>query len=295
MAHRTLSRTSLAAGLAATLLIAPTAGPALALSSGDLTDETSAPSDPTGDTGDAPGSDTIGSVEDTVDETVDDVVDAATGGEAGAATAEPTSPVDDAVEATTDTVEEAADGVREVVEKAASGDPGGAVDAAASTVQDTTDTVSGVVEGVVDGGIEAGGDDPNEVSGSNASPDDESGQDGPHRTNSTPRFRPDGGFSDRSASISNGFSRNIGGGNGSPSNFEPPATSGVFDSAHGSSDSAEDPDIASLSEPAEPSTAGVPNPRDIPMSLVLTATALLALVGAGHVLHAVRRSGLQFG
>lgn len=286
MAHRPLSRTSLAAGLAATLLIAPAAGPALALNGGDVTDE---PSAPTGDTGDATGSDPAGSVE----ETVEEAVDAATDGAAGAAAEEPAAPVDDPVEATTDAVGEAADGVREVVEKAASGDPGGAVDSATSTVHDTTDTVSGVVEGVVDGGVEAGGDEPDEVSGSNDTPDDES--DGPHRTNSTPRFRPDGGFNDRSASISSGFSRNIGGGNGSPSRFEPPATSGVFDSAHGSSDSAEEPDIASLSEPAEPSTAGVPNPRDIPMSLVLTATALLALVGAGHVLHAVRRSGLQLG
>lgn len=291
MAHRPLSRTSLAAGLAATLLITPAAGPALALGGGDVTDETSAPSDPTGDTGDATGSDPAGSVE----ETVDGAVDAATDSEAAAAVSEPAAPVDDPVEAATDAAGQASDGVREVVEKAASGDPGGAVDSAAGTVHDTTDTVSGVVEGVVDGGVETGGDDPDEVSGANVSPDDESGQDGPHRTNSTPRFRPDGGFSDRSASISSGFSRNIGGGNGSPSSFEPPATSGVFDSADGSSDSAEDPDIASLSEPAEPSTAGVPNPRDIPMSLVLTATALLALVGAGHVLHAVRRSGLQFG
>lgn len=285
MAHRTVSRTSLAAGLAATLLLAP-AGQAAALDSGGVTDDADDTSEPVDD-----------AVEE-VEETVDDAGDTASGG-AGATAEEPADPVADTVEATTDAVDEAADagsettdGVREVVEKAASGDTSGAVDSAATTTQDTTDAVSGVVEGVAEGGAESGGDEPSEVPSD--APDD-SGQDGPHRTSSTPRFEPDGGFSDRSASISSGFSRNIGGGNGSPSGFEPPATSGVFDSAQGGSDSAENPDIASLSEPSEPSTAGVPNPRDIPTSLVLTATALLALVGAGHVLHAVRRSGLQFG
>lgn len=288
MAHRTVSRTSLAAGLAATLLFAPTAGQAAALDSGGVTDDADDTSEPVDDAVEA------------VEETVEDAGDSASGGaESGATAEEPADPVADTVEATTDAVNETADaggeaagGVREVVEKAASGDTSGAADSAATTVQDTTDAVSGVVEGVAEGGAEAGGDEPSEVPSD--APDD-SGQDGPHRTSSTPRFEPDGGFSDRSASISSGFSRNIGGGNGSPSGFEPPATSGVFDSAQGGSDSAEDPDIASLSEPSEPSTAGVPNPRDIPTSLVLTATALLALVGAGHVLHAVRRSGLQFG
>lgn len=283
MTHRSLARTSLAAGLTATLLFAPAAGQALALGSGDLTDD---------------GDD---SVEDAVEQTteaVDDTGDAVSGGEAEATADEPANPVDDAVESTTDAVGEAADGVREVVEKAASGDPGGAVDSGADTVQDTTNTVSGVVSDVVDGGAEAEGGQPTEVSGPDGSPDgpaDDPEPDGPHRTDSAPRFEPDGGFDDRSASISSGFTRNVGGGNGSASRFEPPATGGVFDPSRGDSSSAPGPDVDSLAEPAGPSTAGVPNPRDIPTSLVLTATALLVLVGAGHVLHAVRRGGLEFG
>lgn len=283
MAHRSLARTGLATGLTATLLLAPAAGQALALGSGDLTDD----------------SDT--SVEDPVEQTteaVDDTVDEVSDGAAAATADEPTAPVDDTVESTTEAVGEAVDGVRQVVEKAASGDPGGAADSTANTVEDTTNTVSGVVRGVVDGGAEAGGDEPSEVPGSDGSPDDPADDpepDGPHRTNSAPRFEPDGGFNDRSASISSGFTRNIGGGNGSASRFEPPATGGVFDPSRGDSSSALGPDVDSLAEPAGPSTAGVPNPRDIPTSLVLTATALLVLVGAGHLLHAVRRGGLEFG
>lgn len=290
MAHRSLARTSLAAGLTATLLLAPASGPALALGDSDLT----------GDSDDSSG-DSANLVGDAVEQTteaVDDTVDAATGGEADATADEPTNPVGGAVQSTTDAVGEVTDGVREVVEKAASGDPGGAVDSATNTVQDTTNTVSGVVRDVVDGGAEAEGSEPTAVPAPDASPNspaDEPEPDTPHRTDSAPRFEPDGGFSDRSASISSGFTRNIGGGNGSPSRFEPPATSGAFDSLRGDSSSAPAPDVDSLAEPAGPSTAGVPNPRDIPTSLVLTATALLVLVGAGHVLHAVRRGGLEFG
>ncbi len=287
MAHRSLARTSLAASLTATLLLAPAAGQALALGGGDLTDGSDSSADAVGEQ----------TVEET-DEAVEDTVDAVSGGEAAATAEEPAAPVDDTVEATTDAVGEAADGVREVVEKAASGDPGGATESTANTVEDTTNTVSGVVRDVVAGGVEAEGDDPAEVS----SPDDPSEgpatdpePQGPHRTNSTSRLEPDGGFDDRSASISSGFTRNVGGGNGSASRFEPPATGGVFDPARGGSSSAPSPDVDSLAEPTGPSNAGVPNPRDIPTSLVLTATALLVLVGAGHVLHAVRRGGLEFG
>lgn len=285
MAHRSLARTSLAASLTATLLFAPAAGQALALGGGDLTEDSDGSADDVGEP----------TVEET-EEAVDDATGAASGGDAAATADEPAAPVDDAVEATTDAVEETTDGVREVVEKAASGDSDGTVESTAGTVEDTTNAVSGVVRDVVAGGVETGGDDPAEVS----SPDDPSDgptdpePQGPHRTNSTPRFEPDGGFEDRSASISSGFTRNVGGGNGSASRFEPPATGGVFDPARGSS-SAPSPDVDSLTEPAGPSNAGVPNPRDIPTSLVLTATALLVLVGAGHVLHAVRHGGLEFG
>lgn len=284
MAHRSLTRTGLAAGLTATLLFAPAAGQALALGGGDLTDDSDS------------------SVDDAAEqttETVDETVDAVSGGEAEATADEPTAPVDNTVESTTEAVDEAVDGVREVVEKAASGDPGGAAESTANTVEDTTNTVSGVVRDVVDGGAEAEGGEPTEVRDADGSPDDgpadDPEPDRPHRTNSAPRFEPDGGFNDRSASISSGFTRNVGGGNGSASSFEPPATSGVFDPSRGDSSSAPGPDVDSLAEPAGPSNAGVPNPRDIPTSLVLTATALLVLVGAGHVLHAVRRGGLEFG
>lgn len=279
MTHRSLFRPSLAAGLALTLLLAP-AGQAAALGSGDVTD----------DTGDV--------VEDDV---VEDAEDAAEGadGDGEAASHESTDPGTGSVEEATDTVTETAGeiagDVRDVMEKAASGDTEEAVEAGPETVEDsvdrTSEAVNDVVNGVVDGGTEIGGDETTEISDSGSS---DGSDDGPRRTGSAPRLEPDGGVGDRSASVSNGFSRNIGGSAESPSSFEPPATSGAFDRSR-AAESPREPDISSLSQPAGPSNAGVPNPRDIPVSLVLTATALLVLVGAGHVLHAVRRGGVQLG
>jgi hypothetical protein len=276
VARRPVLRRILATGLVLALLAVPMAGSALALTEGSVDD--GSVDDEAVDDGD--GGDATDAVEEEVEEAVDTVDDG--GGSSDAP--------DESGDHLTEAAKDAADGVREVVEKAAAGDPQGAGEAAADTAESTTGAVEQVVADVAGTSEAAGDDEPTEL----ATDDDAEERTGPHRSGSTRHLEPDGDFADRSASRSSGFSSRAGASPSSPSEFDPPATAGVFeqDPQAAEDGSAGGSDVASLLEGSGPDASSIPSPREVPASLLLVATVLLVMVGTGHVLHAARQAEL---
>lgn len=288
MSYRPVAGRQLTVVLAAAFLSVPAAAPAAALTGtvDDALNETekvvSGVTNTGGDSADdAGGASEAASPVERATAPVDDATRSVKDTVSGASEA-----VDATVEGAGETADRAVKGVGETVDHAASGDASGAADAATDTVTDAVDnvgrTVGNATQEATGGGAQPPQADP-------SPPPEPEPLGGPGReVAGAPTVTPDGTFSDRTVSRTQPISSLN---TSDPRAFRPPATNGAFDAVANSDDdvtTASNPDVGGLT-PLPDRGADGPSPAAVPGLLVGIAAGLLALVGAGHVVHGARR------